>query len=180
MTPYNHPLLSLHRSNDLSRSKQHCKLISSLGTLLVITTLAVSVSGQTNITNSNGKTPSGMAPGSPAGSYPLSGFENINLFNGNLSFHLPLLTVGGRGTVSSVIMLGLNTKNWRVNHFHKVMPDESEIDLYSPTQNCTGASSGYGIDRNRSTNPFSLFKVTAKAVFAKPNAIIMANMPGMA
>ena len=136
-------LLSL-RPSDHSPGKQHRKLISLLKALLVITALAVSHSAQTNITNSNGKTPSGMAPGSLAGSYPLSGFENINLFNGNLSFHLPLLTVGGRGSVSSTIMLGLNTKDWRVNHFHRVMPDESEIDWYTPTQSCTGASSGYG------------------------------------
>jgi hypothetical protein len=42
-------------------------------------------------------TPLGAAPGAPAGSYELSDLENINLFNGNLNFRLPLLEIGGRG-----------------------------------------------------------------------------------
>jgi len=46
---------------------------------------------------SDGVTPTGLAPGSPAGSYPLSGFEHYNPFSGNLSVALPLYHVGGRG-----------------------------------------------------------------------------------
>ena len=42
-------------------------------------------------------TPPGQAPGAPAGSYSLSGFEKVNLFNGHLNFQLPLLQVSGRG-----------------------------------------------------------------------------------
>ena len=42
-------------------------------------------------------TPLGLSAGSPEGSYALSGFENINLYNGNLNFSLPALHVGGRG-----------------------------------------------------------------------------------
>lgn len=41
--------------------------------------------------------------GRPAGSYNLDGFDNINLFNGNLNFKLPLLKVGGRGDVNFTI-----------------------------------------------------------------------------
>lgn len=32
--------------------------------------------------------------GSPAGSYALSEFDNVNLFNGALNFNLPLLKIG--------------------------------------------------------------------------------------
>jgi RHS repeat-associated protein len=41
--------------------------------------------------------------GRPAGSYDLSDFDNVNLFNGNLNFRLPLLSVGGRGEASFTI-----------------------------------------------------------------------------
>ena len=57
-----------------------------------------------------------MAPGSPAGSYALSGFDNINLYNGNLNFKLPLLQIGGRGTSGYTMTLATNTKQWQVNH----------------------------------------------------------------
>jgi hypothetical protein len=55
----------------------------------------VKTQAQTSATD--GKTPTGLAPGAPAGSYILSGFDNINLFNGNLSFTLPLINIKGRG-----------------------------------------------------------------------------------
>jgi hypothetical protein len=38
--------------------------------------------------------------GRPAGSYQLSDFDNVNLFNGNLNFTLPLTSAGGRGDIS--------------------------------------------------------------------------------
>jgi RHS repeat-associated protein len=63
----------------------------------------------------DGSTPTGLAPGSPAGSYPLSGFESVNPFNGGLSFHLPLAHVGGRGQVGYDIPVRIETK-WRVVH----------------------------------------------------------------
>jgi hypothetical protein len=49
----------------------------------------------------DGQTPLGIAPGSPAGSYPLSGFEDVNLFNGHLSFRLPLAQAARRRTDTS-------------------------------------------------------------------------------
>src|ERR1041385_3241040 len=36
-------------------------------------------------------------PGSPAGSYSLGDQDSVNVFTGNLSYNLPLLTIGGRG-----------------------------------------------------------------------------------
>jgi RHS repeat-associated protein len=58
-------------------------------------------------------TPLALTPGAPAGSYALSGLESINLYNGNLSFHIPLLTVGGRGSAQYTMTLPIE-QHWRV------------------------------------------------------------------
>ena len=61
----------------------------------------------------DGATPLGLQAGAPAGAYSLSGFDNVNLYNGNLSFVLPLLSIGGRGGASHTIMLPIERK-WMV------------------------------------------------------------------
>ena len=53
--------------------------------ILLMGALAGSADAQTSNPNS-GSTPSGLKPGAPAGSYGLSGFDNVNLYNGNLNF----------------------------------------------------------------------------------------------
>jgi RHS repeat-associated protein len=63
----------------------------------------------------DGSTPLGMAPGTPAGSYALSGFDNINLYSGNLNFALPLLRVGGRGEAGYTMTLAVDQR-WEVKH----------------------------------------------------------------
>jgi RHS repeat-associated protein len=63
--------------------------------------------------STDGSTPAGLQPGAPAGSYPLSGFENVELFGGGLNFHLPLVHVGGRGMAGYTMMFELDHK-WRV------------------------------------------------------------------
>jgi RHS repeat-associated protein len=50
-----------------------------------------------------------------AGSYQLSGFDNINFFNGNLSVNLPLATVGGRGDANFAMILSLGNIGWHVD-----------------------------------------------------------------
>ncbi len=72
---------------------------------------------QVSLTSSptDGTTPAGFAPGAPAGSYALSGFETINPYTGGLNFRLPLLQVGGRGGVSVPLMLQIEQK-WSVDH----------------------------------------------------------------
>ncbi len=67
-------------------------------------------------TSMNGATPSGLAPGAPSGSFALSGFDNVNLYNGNMNFHLPLVSVGGRGGAGTVIGLPINQK-WTVEQY---------------------------------------------------------------
>ncbi len=75
-------------------------------TALVILSGFIGVFGQ-------GSAPLSRTPGSPAGSYSLSDSDTVNLFNGNLNFDLPLLSVGGRGEVKHGISLTLETE-WSV------------------------------------------------------------------
>jgi RHS repeat-associated protein len=58
-------------------------------------------------------TPLAEQPGAPVGSYPLSGFDNVNLFNGHMNFHLPLMQVGGRGKAGYTMMLPIE-QHWQV------------------------------------------------------------------
>src|SRR5882672_3742768 len=76
------------------RNNRLCGLIfnSLLLALLLSQTVALVVA-QSPL---DGLIPSGLKPGSPAGSYE-SSMDTVNLFNGNLNFRIPLLTVGGRG-----------------------------------------------------------------------------------
>jgi RHS repeat-associated protein len=66
-------------------------------------------------TATEGQTPLAMAPGAPDGAYALSGFDNVNLYNGNLNFRLPLRSVAGRGGAQMVMTLPLET-HWSVLH----------------------------------------------------------------
>src|SRR6185369_14383662 len=61
----------------------------------------------------DGATPLGLSPGAPAGSYPLSDFEDVNLFNGTLNFSLPLLKIEGRHEAAYSLMLRIDHK-WLV------------------------------------------------------------------
>src|SRR5690349_170822 len=74
-------------------------------------------------------TPLAMAPGAPAGSYAVSGFDNVNLFNGNLNFRLPLLQVGGRGEAGYTMMLPIE-QHWQVMH-------RADLASCLPGPNCT-------------------------------------------
>jgi len=82
-----------------------------LGTIVLLTA-CYSVTAQTSPTD--GMTPAGMAPGSAAGSYGLSAFDHVNLYNGNLSFSLPLLGIGGRGGAQTQMALTTDSVRWQV------------------------------------------------------------------
>src|SRR5712691_6584502 len=78
--------------------------------------LASTIGAQVTTTSAtDGMTPLGTTPGAPAGSYALSGFDNVNVFNGNLNFHLPLLTIAGRGKAGYTMMLTIDSKRWTVH-----------------------------------------------------------------
>lgn len=81
---------------------------------IILLTQAVSPI-QAQAPNDNGS-PLGMAPGAPEGSYALSGFENINLYNGSLSFSFPVQPVGGRGAASYTAQVPIDLK-WMVTKY---------------------------------------------------------------
>src|SRR6185503_14912345 len=82
--------------------------------------------GPSGTSATDGSTPLGLQPGAPAGSYPLSGFDNINPFNGNLNFHLPLLHIGGRGGAQHTMMLPIEQR-WRI------IQSDAQPYTYTPT-----------------------------------------------
>jgi len=93
---------------------------SSLATMIrcslaiaLLLSLLVSIVNAQSTSLTDGSTPFGTAPGAPAGSYALSGFDNINFYNGNLNFRLPLLQMGGRGAAQYIMMLPIEQR-WRV------------------------------------------------------------------
>jgi RHS repeat-associated protein len=88
----------------------------------------------------DGYTPTALAPGSPAGSYALSGFDTVNPYSGGMSFNLPLLSVGGRGGAGYTIQLAIEQK-WTINH-----SVAGSFNFYEPEFNTFIASTraGYG------------------------------------
>jgi RHS repeat-associated protein len=76
--------------------------------------LTTGVSAQTTSVT-DGATPLAIAPGAPAGSYALSEFDSINLYNGSLNFRLPLLHIGGRGDAQYAMSLPIE-QHWTVRH----------------------------------------------------------------
>lgn len=110
-----------------------------LGIALVAGAFLANATAQVNNPNS-GSTPSGLQPGAPTGSYSLSGFDNVNLYNGNLNFHLPLLGIGGRGNAKLQMMLAIDSVRWTVDN-----ESEEGFELYTPNPNWWGGlKPGYG------------------------------------
>lgn len=104
-------------------------------------TLGVLIANTRAQGSAEGMTPPALTPGTPAGSYALSGFESVNLFNGNLNFYLPLLGVGGRGKAQVPMMLNIQQR-WRVIGSPVCSPCGP---VYVPTYNWwTGYKPGYG------------------------------------
>ena len=73
-----------------------------------------------------GQTPPALLPGAPAGSYPVSDLEQVNLFNGNMLIRLQLLELKGRGDGAVTVTLPIE-QHWRA--------DEVEPNSYFPMFN---------------------------------------------
>jgi RHS repeat-associated protein len=79
----------------------------------------------------DGSTPLGVSPGAPTGSYALSDFDSVNLYNGSLNFRLPLVKIAGRGGASFTMVMRIE-KKWLV---------DKEVDTpnrYTPNPNWWG------------------------------------------
>jgi RHS repeat-associated protein len=113
--------------------------------ILMMLLLAVTASAQTRTTPGDGQTPLAIEPGAPAGAYALSGFDNVNLYNGNLNFRLPLMQIGGRGAAQMTMTLPIEL-HWQVHHWSfpgipPIPPTESDIPM---TTLWTPIRPGYG------------------------------------
>jgi RHS repeat-associated protein len=82
----------------------------------------------------DGSTPLGLSSGTPAGSYALSEFDTINLFNGRLNFQLPIFAVTGRGDAQMNMVLALDSPTWTVTHgrIKNLQTGEVTTNLYTP------------------------------------------------
>src|SRR5215213_910409 len=94
---------------------------------LLILLLFAAFDASAQIRTTDGATPLGIAPGTPAGSYSLSGFDNVNLYNGNLNFNLPLLRVGGRGGAKTSMNLNIDSSLWTTER----VATQGDMELYN-------------------------------------------------
>ncbi len=85
--------------------------------LIAVSLVALLATGASAQSATDGSTPPGLSPGSPAGSYALSDIDTVNFFNGGLNFRLPLRKMGGRGEAGYYMTLHIE-KKWTVyKHF---------------------------------------------------------------
>jgi YD repeat-containing protein len=89
-------------------------------------------------------TPAGNAPGAPAGSYPLSGIETINPYNGGFNVSIPLLTIGGRGEASYTATLRISNDPWIVSSGLVECPPNLCWLHYATPSWWSGFKPGYG------------------------------------
>ena len=96
-------------------------LAFSFRKLAIITLLSSSPLIALAQSSSEGTTPAGLAPGSPAGSFALSGFDTVSPFSGKINFKLPLLQIGGRGKAGYTMTYDYN-QIWQVD---RMTPENS-------------------------------------------------------
>jgi len=104
----------------------HALRFLSLSSLLLLTAAGNALAQQQA---TDGATPLGLSPGAPAGSYPLSDFEDVNLFNGTLNFSLPLVKIAGRGGAGYPLMLRIDHK-WLVEK--EPYDGQPPVNIYTP------------------------------------------------
>lgn len=63
----------------------------------------------------DGLTQTAIAPGTPAGSYALTGLDNVNYYSGHLNVTIPLYHVGGRGKAGYDIVLPIDQR-WSIRN----------------------------------------------------------------
>ena len=129
---------------DITIATRRSSLITinrALKAILQVFLLAVSINAQEIPNITYGLMPPSIAPGSPAGSYALSGFDDINLYSGQINFRLPLLQVGARGGAGYTMTLNFDQR-WRVITFRD--SDPVEYFLSPESDWFDGYKAGYG------------------------------------
>jgi YD repeat-containing protein len=93
----------------------------------------------------DGSTPLALSPGSPTGSYSLSDFDSVALYNGNLGFSLPMVKIAGRGGAGYTMVARIEHK-WLVDK----EPNPGHPNIYTPNPdwwNIDGFMSIYSMGR---------------------------------
>jgi RHS repeat-associated protein len=96
--------------------KKQIRIISSLifVIVLILSLSSLTFSQTRPLTDSH--TPTALSPGKPAGSYLLSGFETVNLYNGALNFSLPVYQFDGRGETDYSVNLNIK-RTWQFRSY---------------------------------------------------------------
>src|ERR1043165_7731372 len=112
-------------------NKQFMVLLHVLTVLRCLMTMSLTGKAQAPYYEPSAKvfTPLTEQPGAPVGSYPLSGFDNVNLFNGHMNFRLPLMQIGGRGRAGYTMML-LIEQHWQEQTISVPTCDQSGCTYY--------------------------------------------------
>lgn len=139
---------------------------STCAALTLLCVFAAAAAAQVS-QGSRNTTPPGLAPGAPVGAYALSGFENINLYSGNLNFTLPLLKVGGRGRVGASVNLSIDSTRWDT-YF---APREDNYDEFQPPRPRGIDAADYGIFQDRTHVVCTLVTVTVIGADDTPVAV---------
>ncbi len=116
-----------------------CQLM--IGAILCFCFLGRVAAQSTTTSATDGTTPLGLAPGSGQGSYALSGLDTVNPYNGGLSFHLPLMHIGGRGGAGYTMQLPIEQK-WTIDHT-VIDSGTQRWESYSPQFNWWTYTAGY-------------------------------------
>jgi RHS repeat-associated protein len=113
------------RGNNVATTAQLLNVSATgLRCVLITATLTFSLWPQ-SVTD--GSTPTAIAPGSPAGSYSLSGIDTVNLYSGKVNLLIPIHTISGRGKAGYTMTLPIQ-RNWII----KAVPDGFGGQQYLP------------------------------------------------
>lgn len=133
------------------RTSMWKKIVCLFLIFLMLPSLALADGNNTSSTDTG--TPAALAGGTPPlGSFSGSSFDHINLYNGNLSFTIPLASLVGRGGLSASVVLSYNSKIWKVEN------DEAAGRYGIPVYDQSGSSGGYHIAPGWSFNAGHMIK----------------------
>src|SRR5438552_3848077 len=100
-------------TSDLTPNSRFIVLAGAGLAAFLLPTIAAAQSTSETTSIFGGMTVPLVAPGTPAGSFALSGFETVNLYSGKLNVRIPLMNVGGRGEAGYTMFLPVQ-RNWEI------------------------------------------------------------------
>lgn len=95
----------MHRRNERNNLSRRILLSS-----LLVCAVCDTIQAQNNQTITDAGSPPAVGAGLSASSYALSNLDSVDPFSGSVYIKIPLLTVGGRGTISYPLYLELQNK----------------------------------------------------------------------